>query len=451
MRGFLRDLSTTIGTQGLCLGLGFVANVLVARTLGSAGMGEYTLVMTTLGLMVLMGSLGLEVSNVYLAGHSTFPPGVLMSNSIGVALVSGGLLAWLGWLLRPWALETVLQGVPSLPFVLGLCALPALLAKGFLQGLLRGRGRIPAWNLSLVVNTSLLLGFLWLSVRVWCLGVTGAMGAQLLTALLVATVLAAVSAKGLGGSWGFHGGALRAALRYGIQIHLSNVMNFFTYRLNVYLLNLALSTREVGLYAVALTLLQLVLTLPNGVQYVLLPKISRTDPSAVQRWMPVLLRVSTLLMGGLFVVLWAAAPWLIRLCYGPGYAESARPLQWLLPGGFALSLSAVMDAYNCGRGRPDIPIYASGLALVVTVGCGVSLIPRYGLLGASATASLAYGTLGVVEFLGYRRLSGRGVRESFLITRDDVRLVREAFRGTLGGPAAATGEATLQRPLNLDF
>ena len=425
MRGFLRDLSTTIGTQGLCLGLGFVTNILVARTLGSSGMGEYTLIMTTLGLLVLVGSVGLEASNVYLAGQAAFPAGALLSNSIGVALVSGGLLAWLGWLLRPWASATVLQGVQALPLLLGLCALPALLAKGSLQGLLRGRGRITTWNFTLVLNASLMLGFLVLSLRVWRLGVTGAMGAQLLTALLVAAVLVTVLIRDLGGSCGFHGGALRAALGYGLQIHLSNVMNFFTYRLNVYLLNLYLGVRDVGLYAVALALLQLVLALPSAIQYVLFPKIAQTDSRVLQQRMPVLLRMTTFVMGGLFVLLWVGAPWLVRLCYGPEYAESVRPLQWLLPGGFALSLCAVMDAYNCGRGRPDIPIYAAGAALAVTVGCGVFLIPRYGLLGASATASLAYGALGVVEFLGYRRLSGQGFRDAFLIRWEDVRLVRQ--------------------------
>jgi O-antigen/teichoic acid export membrane protein len=232
----------------------------------------------------------------------------------------------------------------------------------------------------------------------------------------------------------FHAGALRESLGYGAQIQASNILNFGNYRLSFYLLNVFISIREVGQYSVALTLLQPVLLISTAVQYVLFPKVSLADAAAANVLMPRLLRQMTWAMLSAFALLALVSRPLVLICYGAEYAGSVRPLQVLILGGIFLSLATILSAYNCGRGRPEIPIYSSGLALALTAGLGWWLIPRYGMLGAAWTSVGACAGLMAVELLGYLRLSGNRMSESLLMTSADVREAMLAIRNFLKGP-----------------
>jgi O-antigen/teichoic acid export membrane protein len=440
VKGFLKDLAATLGTRVLTLVLAFLTNMLVARTLGSSGMGEYTLIMTTLGLMLLVGSVGLENANVYVAGKGRHSLAGLVANSCWVALLGAVLCGVVFWWGRERAFGTILRGVAPFHVVIGLCALPAMLAKVCLQGVQRGRNQLAAWNGTVFAEALLLLAMLLVSLQGFRLGVYGAMVSQLVVAVVIALVVLWTLARASPLAWSIHLEALRECLPYGLKIQVSNLLNFFNYRLSFYLLNLFLSVREVGQYSVALAFLQPVLLISTAIQYVLFPKVSLTDASQAKRWMPKLLRQMVLLMLGMFALLAVASHWLVMWCYGAEYAGSIRPLQVLIVGGVFLSLAAVLDSYNCGRGRPDIPLYSSGVALSLTIILGLWLIPRYGLLGAAWTSVCACAGLVVIEFIGYLRLSGNGVAESLLVRSTDIRdtleTFRELFRGSLRWGAA---------------
>ncbi len=419
-RIFVQDMSTTLATRVVVLLVAFVANVFVARTLGSAGMGEYALIMTTLGFMVLLGSAGLDSSNVYFVAQNKYSVEDLASNSVWVALVSGVVTAILFMAVREWAFGTVLQNVSPMIIVLSLFALPMMLTRNFLQGILRGKNWITIWNSTVLANNLLLLGFLIVFLYVLGLGVAGAIAAQLVIAGVISAALIFFLSRNSKLSWRIHGEALRDGVRYGLKILASNLMNFFNLYLNYYLLNMFLGVREVGHYAVAIALVQPVLMIPTAIQYVLFPRVSASTISQAGRWMSRLLRQSVLLMAGICLVLLVSSAWLVSWFYGPEYAASILTLQLLIPGSFMASISSVLSAYNCGRGRPDIDIYASAIGLGLTIALGFWLVPRYGLVGAAVTSSAAFCAMGVIQFVAYLRVSGNGIFDSVLVQREDI-------------------------------
>jgi O-antigen/teichoic acid export membrane protein len=416
----IQDMSTTLATRVAVLLLGFATNVFVARTLGSAGMGEYVLIMTTLGFMVLVGSVGLDSSNVYLAGQQKYSAEELAFNSLWVAFISGFALAILFMAVRHWAFGTVLQNVRPMSIVLGLIAIPMMLTRNFLQAILRGKNWITIWNGTVLANSSLLLVLLIVFLRGLGLGVDGAIAAQIMVAGVISAVLTLLLFWNSRLSWRIQEGALRDGVGYGLKILASNAMNFFNLYLNCYLLNMFLSTSEVGTYAVAVALVQPVLMIPTAIQYVLFPRVSASEISQAARWMSRLLRQSVLLMAGICLGLLLCSAWLVSWFYGPEYAASTLTLQLLIPGSFMASISSVLSGYNCGRGRPDIDIYAAGAALGVTVTLGLWLVPQYGLVGAGLTSSAAFSILAIVQFLAYLRVSGNGVVDSVFVRRDDI-------------------------------
>lgn len=428
---FVKDIFTTLATRVLVLLLGFFTNVFVANTLGSERLGAYSLVMTTLGGLTLWASLGLEASNVYFAGQNRLTTAALVANSLWVALLGGALVSVLFLSVQHWAFQTILEGVDPTWLFVGLLALPLMVARNSLQGILRGKNRILEWNGTVLANAALMLLLLLILLKGVGLGVLGAVSTHLIVALLMTLVLVVILRRGSKFSWAVHWPGMKELLGYGLKIQSSNVINFFNYYLNYYLLNFFMSTVEVGQYSVAIALSQPLMIIPVAIQYVLLPKVSITETSEARIWMPLLLRLTVFLMLSMLCVFFVISPLVVDWFYGDEYAASVLPLRLLIIGFLFLSIGAVVSGYNAGSGRPEISIYASGLALVITITLGIWLIPTYGLAAAGLTSAVAYFVLACIEFIGYLRLSGNRVAESLIIRGEDIRFTVNSLRSTI--------------------
>jgi len=146
---FVKDISTTLATRVLALFLGFFTNVFVANSLGSERLGAYSLVMTTLAWLTLCASFGLDTSNVYFAGKNRGTTAALVANSLWAAFLGGALASLLFLSVQHRVFQTVLEGVDPTWLFVGLFALPLMVAKNSLQGILRGRNpekeRVLSW------------------------------------------------------------------------------------------------------------------------------------------------------------------------------------------------------------------------------------------------------------------------------------------------------------------
>ncbi len=424
---FVKDIFTTLTTRVLVLVLGFFTNVFVANTLGSESLGAYSLVMTTLAWLTLCASFGMDTSNVYFAGRNRGTTAALVANSLWAALLGGALASVLLLSVQHWVFQTVLEGVDPTWLFVGLFALPLMVARNSLQGILRGRNRILAWNGTVLVNAALMLLLLLILLKGAGLGVLGAVSTHLILALLMTLILVFILSRGLKLSWRIHWQGMKESLGYGLKIQSSNVINFFNYYLNYYLLNFFLSTVEVGQYSVSMALSQPLMIIPAAIQAILLPKVSLSQTSEAKIWMPLLLRLTVFLMLSMLCVFFVISPLIIAWFYGDEYAASVLPLRLLIPGFLFLSIGSVLSGYNAGSGRPEISIYASGLALVTTISLGLWLIPTYGLAAAGLTSAVAFLVLACVEFIGYLRLSGNGMAESLIIRGEDIRFTFNAL------------------------
>ena len=418
---FVQDISATLATRVIVLFISFFTNVFVANSLGAESLGAFSLVMTTVGWLILCSSFGLDASNVYFAGQKRLTTAVLVANSLWVALLGGALASVLFLSVQHWAFETILEGVEPTWLFVGLFALPLMAARNSLQGILRGRNQILEWNGTVLANAALILLLLLILLKGAGLGVLGAVSTHLIVAVLMTLVLVVILSRSSKLSFAVHWQGMKESLGYGLKIQSSNVINFFNYYLNYYLLNIFLSTVEVGQYSVAVALSQPLMIIPVAIQYVLLPKVSITQASEAKIWMPLLFRLTVFLMLSMLCVFFLISPLVIAWFYGDEYAASLLPLRLLIPGFLFLSIGTVASGYNCGSGRPEISIYASGLALVTTITLGLWLIPAYGLAAAGLTSAVAYFVLACIEFSGYLRLSGNGTVESLIIRGEDIR------------------------------
>lgn len=217
---------------------------------------------------------------------------------------------------------------------------------------------------------------------------------------------------------------LRPILHLGLRGHIGNVVQTFNYRLDALLVQGFLGQAAVGLYQTGVLLAELLWYLPNAVSAALLPQIAATGDRTLT---PRATRQTVLLTGlgalGLALLAWPALRWL-----RPAYLGAFTPLVVLLVGVVALSIHKVLAGDLSGRGLPQYPSLTSSVALVVTVGLDLLLIPRLGIVGAALASTLAYTTQTLLLLWCYRRVSGVPWRALLVPRRTDLAFYRRLVR-----------------------
>ncbi|MCS7039076.1 MAG: oligosaccharide flippase family protein, partial [Caldilineales bacterium] len=351
---FVHHVLTTFGTQWLVLGLALVNAAVVARELGPAGKGTVTLAtLVTTSLVLFLGG-GLNLANAYYAGSGRVEIPRLTANAVAVALLVNGLAAVLvtGFFLTGWW-QRLLPGMPAEILLLALAWFPALLLREYVLGILQGRRRIPTVNLINLTQTLLTL--------VGTVGFVVGLGWGLVGAML-AVVLAGWMALGLslglaqreGARWRplWNRALLRMTLSYGLRGWLANILQFFNYRLDTFLLNGFVGAAAVGLYSVAVALAEMLWYLPNAVGFVLFPRAAATAAAAMNRFTPRVLAATMALTALAAVALAVIGRPLIVLVFSARFAAAYAALLALLPGAVLMGGAKVLANDIAGRGFP---------------------------------------------------------------------------------------------------
>jgi O-antigen/teichoic acid export membrane protein len=331
---FLKNTTATFSVYVLLLLISIANSAVVARWLGPEGKGMLALALLTSGVLSLVLSGGVGVANVYFAGSRRFSVSQLTRNSFGLALLGGmaGAVLIVG-LQTTGLLGLLVPGVPTGIITLALLAFPVGLLTGYLNGILQGLQRIIYANAIALLQGVLTLGLTLLLVAGARLGLLGAVLANL-GAAGAALLLAAALVRQAGGHFAprWDPVVMRPILAFGLRGYIGNLLQFFNYRLDSFIVNYFLGPAGVGIYGTAVALAELLWHLPNAVSFVIFPKAAATQPEVMNRFTPRVFRVTLGLtaLGGLGLAL--VGRWLIRLIYTSTFDPAYVPLLALLPG-----------------------------------------------------------------------------------------------------------------------
>lgn len=231
-----------------------------------------------------------------------------------------------------------------------------------------------------------------------------------------------------------HTAGLRAVIRFATPSYGANVMQYLNYRLDLFIVAYFRDLREVGLYALATTLAQLIWLVSSSVATAVFSRVSAAaePPQEAARRTATLARsVLAIQIALAFALALLAKPFLLTV-YGPAFEPAATALWLLLPGAAAFGVVSVVAAHHAGIGRPGLNLTVSASSLVVTIGLDLALIPRLGINGAAIASTASYAFAAIVITWLFRRTTNVAIRETLLIrTRDirqSVRLIRRWHR-----------------------
>jgi O-antigen/teichoic acid export membrane protein len=378
--------------------LGAATLFLIARLLDTAPYGQYQLLLTWIGMLFAVGQLGMPAAMTYMAGRGRSVVS-LERMALGLTVAISVVLAAAAIVALPLLRDTVLRALSGSQVATSddllrvvLIALPCQLIMQFAAGILYTRGYNSVFNRIQVAQAALMLILTLLLVGVFPLGVPGAIAGYL--AASCAGALAAVArirrlARRAEGAKGPAASA-REFMSYGIRLYPQNVMSFFNYRADVLILSwLRGDAVLLGYYGLAVRLAEMTFYVPDSISAMLYPAISSSERHDADAFAPAVSRftmLATTLAAAAVVPAAFVAIWLIL----PDFKPAFPALLVIMPGIVALSLSKVLASYTSGVGRPTPTAIAAIVALTLNIAANLILIPRWGIVGASASSLISY-------------------------------------------------------------
>jgi len=432
-RKVLQQSSSVFSAQMVALAAGVLCTFLVARLGGAEGKGLLYRLQFVSSVALVLLNCGLGPAAVYLFRREAQGP----ENKIQAEEMAA-LLLWPSLLLGclPLAALELSRLMPGLVHpggwqssaLLAFVAVPACTLVWNLSYLYLATGRIVAYNL-LRASQSCLFALLLLGLWLARIGGVRWLTPCWIAAVVLPALFALLVLWSSVGLWRLPGRSLlRRAIGFAWRSHLGAVVQYLQHRTDVVLILWLLPVRDLGVYSLAIGVVELLWYVPQAVSQVLLPHIADSTEAEANRMTSAFCRASVATTALLSLTLAALSSWAIpRLL--PAFIEAVPVIWILLPGTVVASIFKVLASDLNGRGQPLKTVFPATAALLFSaLGCGWAL-PRYGLRGAAAVTSLSYFLNAALYLTRYARFPEMDLRSMVLLKASDLAWYKTLLAG----------------------
>lgn len=219
----------------------------------------------------------------------------------------------------------------------------------------------------------------------------------------------------------------RKMYQFGWRAHLCGALQQLQHRSPVLLVAVLLPLAQLGIYSLAITLVELLWYIPNTLSVALLPHVASSSGEEASRFTPAICRVTlavTCVLGVLLAIFCSIViPWLL-----PRFTPGLAPLWILMPGLAFASISRVMASDLNGRDKPMKVFYPVLTAVLIETALGFYCIPHYTLMGAALVTVIGYVVNTLMQIPIYCRVAGVPATSVLLIRRHDLAAISRAIR-----------------------
>ena len=428
---FKKELIKNIFFKGINTFLSFIITVLIVRLLGAEGNGIYSLFIANTAIIALIAGFSFNSGLTYYSAKKQFSNESLL-NTVFLLLVIQLILIFLA--------EKIFQDIFGISFFLdshsinfsiwGIFYVTTILLNGYLSAILTGNKWFDLLNIiTIITNVVFLLVYAvllfqnedqstihtFLVMKIYILLI----GFQ--TFIYLISLLKKIKYQ-------FHFSFIklshfRLITAYAGIAFFSNVFQFFAYRMDYWFINYYNNKEELGLYALASKLNQVLWLLPITIAAVIIPfTVSNSD--VLKNNVKVILRVvfnSYILLAVLLAVI---SPFMIPLFFGHAFTGSVLPFIILLPGVIIFSLTTILAAYFAGINRQSINLKISFFCFLVIFIGDFLLVPKFGKEGAAVASSLGYAISGISSLYIFSKQSATSFKEILLMRKNDILLIK---------------------------
>ncbi len=402
---FALDVSLTFIASIINMLLTFVISIILGRYLGATDLGLYRLTYTFYGVATMVGALGIPAAVIKYVAEDKEDKANL--NKIVSSAIITSLLVGIFFSIALYLSSQIFADLFKMPQIKGLLELltpvfPFVLVNSILYATLNGLRDMNKYAMSMIFQQVLMTIFIAILIYLG-FGVAGAM---------IGIVLSSIGASAYliyccKGKFNFiikeYIKTTKKLISFGTQMFGANLINMINLQGDTIFVGYFLTAADVGYYSVATGLSKFFWVVPQAIQTISYPATSdywaKKDIWGLQKMLDKSMKYTALALmpAGLAICFFAEE--IVTSIYGPGFSLSALPLQVLLMGTvifgvFCTSIGGSLAGVN----RPDLGLKAASFSALVNIILNLSLIPRYGVIGAAIATAVSLITMALLFY-----------------------------------------------------
>lgn len=381
-RRAVADVAAQIGGQGVNLGLGLVATIVIVRALGATRYGQWATVISLIQMVALIGNFGVETVAVRFAAREPEREGSWVGAATSLRL---------------------LVSLPVLAAFLGVIALIAsdseMLVAGIVLSVLYLTAALSTLRIvfRLHVRNHITTAFSIANSVVWTASVVAiaATGGGLVpfaiafagTAILIQSATAIVALRTIPVRWRGARQLWPRLFKVGLAVGIAGTLTFAYAGIDQLLVyELAPHASEVGVYAAMYKILENAGFVPVAAMTTLFPIMAGlypSDPPRLRRIMQVAIDYLTMIALGALALTIAASGPIVELLFGSDYSSGATILPILFAAFVPICIGNVAGNMVIATDLQKRYIWFAAVGLLLNAPLNVLLIPRYGAEAAA--------------------------------------------------------------------
>jgi len=212
--------------------------------------------------------------------------------------------------------------------------------------------------------------------------------------------------------------------RYGTYVQLANLLQLLNYRFNYFIIERLFGKVSLGIFSVGNQVSEGLWLIGKSVAMVQYAGISNsTDPVYAKNLTLRFIKFVFVITFCLLIVLIIIPDSFFIFVLKKDFSGLSRVILSLAPGILFMSVSMILSHFFSGTGRHYHNTISSGIGLVLTLILGFTLIPQLGILGAGISASVSYFSSAGYQLIVFMKLT-RASAGDFLISRDDLLFIK---------------------------
>jgi O-antigen/teichoic acid export membrane protein len=371
----------------------FAGGLVIARSLGPDGRGEYALALNLATIAWVVFHLSIESAIARLLARKEATAFELTRLSVQASLVLGGAGALAALATGLATRDSLLDGASTTAIALAAATVPPSVAGQLFAALLLRRGQLRAFGYGQAGLATAQFALLTGTALTGALTPESTLLINLVATAGLAVAMGVVLARDLSPRalvpvlplrW-----SLRA-VRLGASLHPASVGAYLNLRIDLLLVGAVLDARRAGLYSLAVVLAELVAIATTTVATSALQGQSELDRHAAVRYTLAFVRQSFAAALVLSVPVALAAYPFVVFVYGDEWRGSVLSFVILLVALLALVIESPVRNLLLRVGRPWSISAAAFGAMLVNVALNLALLPVLGIAGAALASTVSY-------------------------------------------------------------
>ncbi len=215
---------------------------------------------------------------------------------------------------------------------------------------------------------------------------------------------------------------LKSLFHFSAIVFFTNLIQFFAYRSDYWILNYYFGKSEVGIYAQACQFAQLLWVAPKIIAALIVPAFLN-QPNYERTKFLQLYRVISIFSIFIIIAIVLMAAFIYRFFFQVEFSKGFLPLLVMLPGYFLFISTTFFAAYFSIQKKLWINFINTAFCLIVIISLDFLLIPKSGMMGAAFANSVAYSIAALImgfQFLKNEKIS---IREFWKFQKSDFILL----------------------------